>query len=204
MLPVGRHGLLVELDSGAAVESLYEEVRRRMRLGLLPEVTDVVPAARTVLLDGTPDPAALARLLAGWRPGPSQPAGAAPVVIVPTLYDGPDLKAVAAHCGVTVPQVIAAHAGATYRVAFCGFMPGFAYLSGVPAGLRVPRHATPQPEVRTGAVGMAGEFTGIYPRSSPSGWRIIGHTNLPMWDPARQPPALLGPGTRVRFTEAAR
>jgi KipI family sensor histidine kinase inhibitor len=203
MLPVGRHGLLVELDSGAAVESLYEEIRRRQHLGTLPEVTDV-PAARTVLLDGTRDPAALARLLAGWQPGPWQPAGDSSVVTVPTRYDGADLKAVAAHCGLSVPEVVTAHTGATYRVAFCGFMPGFAYLAGVPAELTVPRHRTPHPEVPAGAVALAGEFTGIYPRSSPGGWRIIGHTDLPMWDPSRQPPALLGPSTQVRFTEAAR
>jgi KipI family sensor histidine kinase inhibitor len=202
MLPVGRHGLLVELDSSAAVESLYEEIRRRQRLGTLPEVTDVVPAARTVLLDGTHDPAGLARLLEDWRPGPWQPAANSPVVTVPTRYDGPDLKAVAAHCGLSVPEVVAAHTGATYRVAFCGFMPGFAYLAGVPAAITVPRHATPHAEVPAGSVGLAGEFTGIYPRSSPGGWQLIGHTDLPMWDPSRQPPALLGPGTRVRFTEA--
>ena len=204
MLPVGRHGLLIELDSSAAVESLYAEVRRRQRLGILPEVTDVVPAARTVLLDGTGDPAALARLLADWRPGPLRSAADTPIVTVPIRYDGPDLKAVAAHCRLAVPDVVAAHTGATYDVAFCGFMPGFAYLAGVPPVLAVPRHATPQAQVPAGAVGLAGEFTGIYPRSSPGGWQIIGHTDLLMWDPSRQPPALLGPGTRVRFTEAAR
>jgi len=101
--------------------------------------------------------------------------------------------------GVTVEEAVRLHAGADYTVAFCGFSPGFAYLTGLPAELAVPRRPSPRPLVPAGAVGLAGSYCGVYPRPSPGGWQLIGRTELRVWDATRADPALLVPGTRVHF-----
>ena len=95
--------------------------------------------------------------------------------------------------------MVSAHTGRDWTVGFAGFAPGFAYLVDGDPRLRVPRRTTPRPQVPQGAVGLAGEFSGIYPRPSPGGWQLIGTTDAPLWDSGRTPPALLLPGTRVRF-----
>ncbi len=117
-------------------------------------------------------------------------------------YDGPDLGDVARLTGLREGEVVAAHTGTEWRVAFGGFAPGFAYLMGGDPRLWVPRRESPRTRVPVGAVGLAGEFSGIYPRESPGGWQLIGRTELPMWDLDRDPPALLAAGTTVRFTRA--
>ena len=195
-LRAGAEGLLVELPSLAEVLSLAAELRRRAPTG----ITEIVPAARTVLLMGT-GLEAVAAQLKDWRPPPVAPAAQPPVEIAVT-YDGPDLDEVLALTALTREEFIALHTGAPLTAAFCGFAPGFAYLSGLPARLHVARRATPRTKVAAGAVGLAGEFTGVYPRASPGGWQIIGHTSLPMWDETREPPNLLAPGARVRFVRA--
>ncbi|MEO8458923.1 MAG: 5-oxoprolinase subunit PxpB [Dokdonella sp.] len=113
--------------------------------------------------------------------------------------DGPDLDAVATHAGLRIADVIAHHCAVEYRVAMLGFLPGFPYLMGLDEALTTPRHATPRLHVAAGSVGIAGAQTGIYPRSGPGGWQIIGRTDAVLFDSARDPPALLAPGDRVRF-----
>ena len=108
-------------------------------------------------------------------------------------------SAVAEHTGMSDDDVVAAHTGSPWTVAFGGFAPGFAYLVGGDGRLVVPRRETPRTSVPPGSVGLAGEFSGIYPRSSPGGWQLIGRTDAVMFDVDRDPPALLAPGTRVRF-----
>jgi len=120
---------------------------------------------------------------------------------VPVHYDGPDLEAVAAHTGLTPAEVVSAHTGMPWRVAFGGFVPGFAYLVGGDPRLVVPRRESPRARVPAGAVGLAGEFSGVYPRASPGGWQLVGTTDLVLWDVDRDPPALLRPGVVVRFVE---
>jgi KipI family sensor histidine kinase inhibitor len=115
------------------------------------------------------------------------------------VYDGADLADVAAHWGVSPAAAVALHSAIEYRVAFCGFAPGFAYLTGLPADRAVPRRATPRAAVPAGSVGLAGRYTGVYPSVSPGGWQLIGRTAERLWDTAREPAALLAPGTRVRF-----
>ena len=88
---------------------------------------------------------------------------------------------------------------APMRVGFSGFVPGFAYLVGGDERLHVPRRAEPRTRVSAGSVGLAGEFSGIYPRETPGGWQLIGRTDAVLWDVERDPPALLTPGTRVQF-----
>jgi KipI family sensor histidine kinase inhibitor len=196
----GADALLVEVDDTATATALYREARSRTGSGAL-EVRDLVPAARTLLLDGLADPDAVAEDLLGWRPRPPD-AEQGSTVEVPTRYDGADLDAVAKHWGMSTAEVVATHTGTDFVVAFCGFSPGFAYCTGLPAELSVPRHDTPRSRVPAGSVGLAGEFTGIYPTASPGGWQLLGSTDLTLWDPDRDVPATLPPGTRVRFVAA--
>jgi KipI family sensor histidine kinase inhibitor len=196
---VGRSALLFEVADDAEVASLTTELNERQRVGALGPLAEVVPAARTVLLDGVARPAELARQFADWRPG-SGPTATGPLVRVPTVYDGADLAEVARHWGVSPAEAVRIHSGCEYRVAFCGFAPGFGYLTGLPERFAVPRRDTPRTRVPAGSVALAGPYTGVYPSASPGGWQLLGHTGLTLWDPARDPAALLAPGTRVRFT----
>ncbi|MDX2603582.1 allophanate hydrolase subunit 1 [Streptomyces caniscabiei] len=195
-LPVGDRALLIEVGTGEEAAALHAELLRRRATGDL-SATEIVPAARTVLLDGLDAPSRLAERLASWDIPPVPPR-TEDVVEIPVRYDGPDLADVAAHWGVDEAEVARVHAGAEYRVAFCGFAPGFGYLTGLPR--EVPRRATPRTSVPAGSVALAGPYTGVYPRASPGGWQLIGTTDAVLWDHTRVPAALLAPGTRVRFT----
>jgi KipI family sensor histidine kinase inhibitor len=200
-LPVGETALLVELDDQEGVLALHAEIGRRRAAGWAPSLADVIPAARTILLDGVTDRAAVARQIAGWEVPPAAPADG-PVVEIPCRYTGEDLAAVAAAWGVSERDVARIHAATSYRVAFCGFAPGFAYLTGLPERYAVPRRPSPRTAVPAGSVALADAYTGVYPRPSPGGWRIIGHTDAVLWDPGREPPGVLAPGHRVRFVDA--
>lgn len=167
----------------------------------------IVPAAGSVLvhLGETPMPAALRVLgaLAG-EPAPGDDAwpADAPLVEVPVRYggaDGPDLESVAAEAGLTTGKVIELHAATEFRALFLGFAPGFAYLGPLPPPLVVPRRATPRVRVPAGSVAVAGPYSAIYPIDSPGGWHILGRTGLTLWDPWREPPALLSAGARIHF-----
>ncbi|MFN8022528.1 MAG: allophanate hydrolase subunit 1 [Acidimicrobiales bacterium] len=194
LLPSGPRALLAEYDSLDAVIGAAAHLRAAGVSG----VVEVVPAARTVLVvhDGTADLDLVRSLLADVRPVSLDDGE---LVEIGVRYDGDDLAEVASLAGCTVDELIEQHSGAAYRVAFCGFVPGFAYLAGLPAGLHVPRLATPRPRVDAGSVAIAGEWAGVYPTASPGGWRIVGHTDAVLWDDTRAQPALLAPGTSVRF-----
>ncbi|MCX4232198.1 5-oxoprolinase subunit PxpB [Streptomyces sp. NPDC020707] len=196
-LPVGDRALLVEVSTDEEAQALHADLLRRRAEGSL-SVREIVPAARTVLLDGLEEPSRLAAQLSGMRL-PSLPPPVAEVVEIAVRYDGPDLADVAGLWGVSPDEVVRIHAAAEFRVAFCGFAPGFGYLTGLPARYGVPRRATPRTTVPAGSVGLAGPYTGVYPRSSPGGWQLIGTTDAVLWDHARVPAALLSPGTPVRF-----
>ncbi|MET9963828.1 allophanate hydrolase subunit 1 [Streptomyces sp. NPDC006326] len=200
-LLVGGEALLIELDSAAEVAAWHAELeRRRAELG---PVRDIVPAARTVLLDGVREPGALAQRMARWEVAPlAETEG--PLVAVPVRYDGPDLAEVARRWGVGAEEVPGILGGIVFRVAFCGFAPGFGYLTGLPERFHLPRRATPRTAVPAGSLALAGEYAGVYPRSSPGGWQLVGTTDAVLWDPDREPAALFAPGVRVRFEEAGR
>lgn len=125
---------------------------------------------------------------------------------IPVRYggeDGCDLEPVAAALGLTPAEIVRAHAGAAYEVAFVGFSPGFAYLLGLPPQLATPRRSTPRSAVPAGSVAIAGHQTGIYPLPTPGGWQLIGRTDVRLFDAARPGAALLAPGDLVRFVAAA-
>ena len=194
VLPAGGRALLVEVDSLQQSMTLYAAARA----AALP-VTDIVPAARTVLLDGVRDEHALLRFLDAVDLDGHPATGGTGAVEVPTTYDGADLDDVARLWGMTRAEAVSTHAGTDFVVAFCGFSPGFAYCTGLPAELAVSRLDRPRPRVPAGSVAVAGEFTGVYPSASPGGWRLLGRTDLTLWDPTAHDPATLKPGTRVRF-----
>ena len=189
---VGRDALLVEVPDAIAALALYDEARRR---GV--HACDIVPAARTVLFDGVDDVEGLERSVRTWDLTPSAATGE--LVEVPTTYDGADLSEVARLWDMTSEEVVGTHTSVDLVVAFCGFAPGFAYCTGLPDHLAVPRLDSPRSKVPAGSVGLAGPFTGVYPTASPGGWQLIGRTELSLWDADRDPPATLPPGTRVRF-----
>jgi KipI family sensor histidine kinase inhibitor len=202
MQPVGATALLIECSDDAEVAAWRAELTRRRDHGELDAV-DIVPGARTVLLDGVADPLRAARQLTAWGPPPAVGAVEGPLVEIPTGFDGADLDDVAALWELTRAEAVSRLTTTELRVAFCGFAPGFAYLTGLPARSAVPRLATPRPRVPAGSVGLAGPYAGIYPTASPGGWRLVGRTAVNLFDVRRDPPALLAPGTRVRLTVAA-
>jgi KipI family sensor histidine kinase inhibitor len=187
-LAVGRDAFLVEVASPQHAVALASWGRER-RLA-----RDVVPGAESVLFDGVQDSAHLGETLATWRPGET-PAG--PDVEVEVTYDGPDLPFVAEQWGCSVEEVVVRHQETRFVSAFCGFTPGFAYLSGLEHD--VPRLPTPRTRVPAGSVALAGLWCGVYPGESPGGWRLIGRTDAVLWDSDRAQPALLAPGVRPRF-----
>ncbi|PSK96715.1 KipI family sensor histidine kinase inhibitor [Murinocardiopsis flavida] len=196
----GDAAILVEVDGLDQVLDL----QAALDADPVPGVIAAVPAARTVLLRLDPRRAgAAAAAAAAVRALPARAGRRAEAeeLRLAVSYNGADLGAVARHTGLTEREVVAAHTATPWTVAFCGFMPGFGYLAGGDPRLRVPRREESRTRVPAGAVGLAGEFTGVYPRSSPGGWQLIGHTDAAVWDLDREPPGLLRPGVRVRFEQ---
>jgi KipI family sensor histidine kinase inhibitor len=201
----GPDAVLIEVGSLDEVDAVRAALAAAADRGELPELVELIPAARTVLASvrsGGHGMAALRAVLATadlGRPVRRNPRE----VRIPVRYDGPDLELVARTARLSTDELVELHSGAEYSVAFTGFAPGFGYLVGLPEPLVQARLDQPRTKVRPGSVGIAGEFTGVYPRASPGGWRLIGRTELALFDPRRDPPALLVPGDRVRFEVTA-
>lgn len=189
--PVGDRALLLDCDSLDEARGWHAALAD----------ADAVMGARTVLLRG--EPADLRALVERTAPVDLETVDAR-TVEVPVVYDGEDLDEVASLTGLSADEVVAAHTGSEWVAAFGGFAPGFAYLVGGDPRLQVPRRSDPRTRVPAGSIGLAGEFSAVYPRSSPGGWQLIGRTDLPTWDVRRDPPALVTAGTRVRFVVADR
>ncbi len=203
-------------DSALVVEfgdEIGQEVNRRVHAlayalekNPLPGLGEAIPTYRSLLVHYDPLRLSCDRVQAHLanlvQKGEEIPLPESRLVEVPVVYGGefgPDIGFVAEYHGLSVEEVIALHSGATYTVYMLGFTPGFAYLGGLPRALATPRLPTPRQLVPAGAVGIAGEQTGIYPLATPGGWRLIGRTPLQMFDLNRDPPTLLRPGDRVRF-----
>ena len=211
VLPYGAAAVLFEAEPDE-IRAVAAALRRRPPDGAV----DIVPAERTVLVRVAPgtDLGAVRTFVLGLDPaatGGSAPLGApgspaeaeAEAVTIPVTYDGADLERVGELTGLTPAGVVAAHTSMPWTVAFCGFSPGFAYLTGGDARLAVPRRDSPRARVPKGSVALGGSYSAVYPGDSPGGWRLIGRTDAPVWDLYRDPPALLRPGVRVTFVDAA-
>jgi KipI family sensor histidine kinase inhibitor len=196
----GDQALLLEFDSTAEVLAWTNTLHEAG----LPGVLDIVPASRTILVKlagpryQAPTRQRMSQLRLDWFTDHSADA-VQPDVVLEVMYDGEDLPEVARHTGLSIDEVIAAHTSTLWRVGFSGFAPGFAYLVGGDPRLQVPRRAEPRTRVPAGSVGLAGEFSGVYPRENPGGWQLIGRTEAVMWDTDRAEPALLTPGMLVQF-----
>ena len=202
VLDYGDQALMVQCGSNAEVLAWADA----LRVAGLPGVLDIVPAARTVLvkLGDSRDQGVIRQRLRKMRVTTDAvaPTDRNADVVIDVVYDGPDLAEVASHTGLTTAQVINAHTSTLWRVGFAGFAPGFAYLVDGDPRLRVPRRAEPRTSVPAGSVALAGEFSAIYPRQSPGGWQLIGHTDAVLWDLNRPDPALLTQGMWVQFRAA--
>ncbi|NUT36140.1 MAG: allophanate hydrolase subunit 1 [Hamadaea sp.] len=191
--PVGRNGLLIEVDDPTAWYAALHRARERGDL----RCAEIVPAARTVLVDGVTDVPLARALIADTVPLPaSTDAGTMDIAVT---WDGEDYAEVAERWGRDPADVLRT---TPFTVAFCGFAPGFGYLTGLPAELHLPRRETPRPSVPAGSVATAGPYVGVYPRRTPGGWQLLGHTDAVLFDPDRVPPGLLAPGVAVRFSDA--
>jgi KipI family sensor histidine kinase inhibitor len=196
----GDTAALVELGDLDEVLGLYRDLAARD----LPGIVSLVPSSRTLLVQvdtQVTSLAAVVRDLERADPSADRPQDADPIEIAVT-YDGEDLEEVGELTGLGVRGVVEAHTDQVWTVGFVGFAPGFGYLVGEDTRLKVPRRDRPRSAVPVGAVGLADEYSGVYPRRSPGGWQLIGRTEVAMWDVARDPPALLRPGGTVRFVEA--
>jgi KipI family sensor histidine kinase inhibitor len=203
----GDQALLLQFDSTAEVLAWTDALRDTELAG----VVDIVPASRTVLikLDRPRSLGTARQHLSKLTLTPesvqeaTSPTDGHADVVIDVVYDGADLDEVAKLTGLDPRDVVAAHTQAPWRVGFGGFAPGFAYLIGGDERLNVPRRTDPRTKVPAGSVGLAGEFSGVYPRESPGGWQLIGHTDAELWDVERDPPALLMPGQWVQFREVS-
>ena len=195
LLPYGRDAVLVEVSDANAVVAVREAALA------LPGVVEAVAGAQSVLVEFDLGLTGLAAVRAGLQSMPLAPVDPreAGHVDVPVTYDGADLTEVASMIGISEADLISLHTAPLYRVRFCGFAPGFAYLDGLDPRLHVARRGSPRTSVPAGAVAIAGEFAAVYPRRSPGGWQLLGHTTTELWNVNASPPALLRPGTTVRF-----
>lgn len=206
VLPCGDRALLVELPDGPTRRAWDAALRLARRSAPLAEaVAEQVPAARTVLVR-VHDPAQLSMVrdaldAVDAEAAQTDVAADAEALVIPVVYDGADLAAVADLFGLSVDGVVRWHTGELWRVDFAGFSAGFGYLlqDNAIEAHQVPRLESPRVRVPAGSVALAGAWTGIYPTATSGGWQLIGHTEIPMWDATRQPPALLTPGRAIRF-----
>ncbi len=211
VLPVGDAAATLELgdtidpDLGAQVQALDQALLERS----FPGFVEAVPSYRSLLVVYDPSAAdfdaVAARLLSSLRPAGVSPR-AATLHRLATVYGGeygPDLEEVARSCGLSKEEVVVRHTSVEYTAAMLGFVPGFAYLGPVPRELETTRRATPRTRVPAGSVALAGRQTAVYPAATPGGWNLIGRTDARLFDPLRDPPALIQPGDRVRFEPMA-
>lgn len=199
VLPSGTTALLFEFDDLDEVLGLYTALVDNLPAGVL----DLVPAARTLLVVTDPTVSSLSAVTDAVRHATprEESRDSGELLEVPVTYDGEDLEEAAQLLGCDSAELVRRHTADQWTVGFCGFAPGFGYLTSESWQAEIPRRSSPRKQVPHGAVALAGEFSGIYPRQSPGGWQLIGRTRLVMFDPSREPTALLRPGIRVRFVE---
>ncbi|MEA2661996.1 MAG: inhibitor of KinA [Chloroflexota bacterium] len=201
--PFGDRAFLIELgqridplviDSARAIADAWEQRGLGEAIPAYASVVVAFDPARTSWTDADRAAKALAA-----EPPPATSKADGRLIEIPTIYDGPDLADTARRSGLAVPELVALHSGREYRAFFLGFMPGLAYCGMLDPRIDAPRLPSPRGRVPAGAVGVANGQTLVYPVDSPGGWRLIGRTEVRVFDPAREPPALIRAGDRLRF-----
>jgi 5-oxoprolinase (ATP-hydrolysing) subunit B len=207
----GSSALLVCLDAAEHVTGLYRDLLADPPEGFI----EAIPAAETVMVVFDPSRVAASTLGLRLRAAAQRASTSSystderaknqdpTIITIPVVYDGPDLDETSRRTGMSVEEVVTRHEAGEYVVAFCGFAPGFAYLTGLDPALVLPRRSIPRTRVPAGSVAVSDRYTSVYPHASPGGWHLLGRTTMVLWDLERQPPALLTPGTRVRFERVA-
>lgn len=201
LLPYGDDAVFVDLELGDDLHRIRRThaVARALKTGL-PSSSDIVLGEAAIVVVGERDEERIEALVRDALPAALPPLEEAPLHIVPTIYDGPDLAEVAEETGLSPDEVVRLHTSREYLVEVVGFLPGFAYMGPVDPKLVLPRRSSPRPRIPKGSVAIAGRQTGIYPFSSPGGWNLIGRAKgVEPFDPSREPPLLFAPGDRVRF-----
>ena len=198
---LGPRAMWIDTHASPVAPAEWAQVARDVIAG----VTSAVPGASRIVIefdDRRTSADAIASQLRDHAPSLATTREVAHLDL-PVSYDGPDLESVAKICGLTPAEVVARHSSVTYRVAFCGFCPGFAYLTGLDPALHVPRLESPRTEVPAGSLAIAADYSAIYPTSSPGGWHLLGSCSTVLFDTQADPPALLRPGMTVRFEPEA-
>ena len=207
---LGPRAWLVRFDTrvGDRAYADGQTLQRAVQAAPPPGLLEIVPAYTTLMLEFAPGahPSAAAlrkHLRPALAAAATEPEAPHRVVHIPVVYGGPDLARVAAHAGLSERRVVELHTAGAYRVHLLGFAPGFAYLGGLDPRLHTPRLDSPRPRVPAGSVAIGGAQTAVYPLATPGGWNLIGHSPLPLFDPARsgEEAFLLRPGDEVRFVE---
>lgn len=207
--PIQEYAVLIETGLSGVDQAASACLRFKRQLEALthPGIEEIVVGANSLLVlldeDGAGANSMIHTLEAALKTIPSDagldPLREARTHRIPVHYDGADLAEVAVQARLSVDEIVSLHSGAVYTVAFHGFAPGFSYLSGLPARLRMPRLSSPRTLVPAGSVAIAAEFSGIYPLAGPGGWHLLGSCSVSLFDPTRDPPALFAPGDRVKF-----
>lgn len=200
-LAVNRYGpnLLIDCEPGRTLDRLAQF--DAVLAPEFPEIIEMIPGANTILIRHVGGSFTSDRIARAVRqlPEPPPTVAAAVSITLDVRYDGPDLPTLAAAAQLSAEEVAQLHTASEYRVAFCGFAPGFGYLTGLDRRLVVPRRDSPRTHVPAGSLAVASEYTTVYPTDSPGGWHLIGHCETLLFDPNRNPPAMLRPGMTVRF-----
>ena len=205
--PCGEQAIIVDVTEDDAEFPLRTvvQLRRLVESWDVDGIVDLVPASTTLLImldTARVTPMDVAKRLnsCDLRDAPADADDTATLVEVPVLYDGPDLTSLATALDWSPEELVRRHCSTDWQAAFGGFAPGFTYLVAEDPLPPIPRLGSPRPSIPAGSVGLAGEFSGVYPQSSPGGWQLIGSTTAQMWAPERsERPALIKPGDRVRF-----
>ena len=209
-VPLGDSAISIALGTVRSAELLktVHAMAAALAAEKLPEVQDIVPAYLGVAVFYNSLHTSYSELAAKLLAACERASNSRPIADeireheIRVTYDGADLEQVSVSCGISVDEVIARHSGRTYTVDLLGFVPGFGYLSELDPSLQLPRRPQPRPRVPAGSVAIAGAQTAVYPLDTPGGWHLIGRTDETMFDPERDPPALLRAGDIVRFVPA--
>ena len=207
--PASDRSLLISFAEEISLPAHAQVVRLTHALAGTRGILNLHPAFTSVLIDFEPrlrTQAQIEALIRERMEAPQdEPAEPPRFLEIPVRYGGefgPDLEDVARHAGLSPEAVVERYCAAEYIVYFVGFSTCYPYLGGLPAELATPRLATPRPHVPEGSVAIGGSQAGIYPLASPGGWRIIGRTDLRLFDPHAEPPGRLRMDDWVRFLRA--